>query len=136
MRSMFGIVFGLAGGMVGLAASAHQSGLAKPDLVLRQVTDAMPTGLRQEVRVFTATFKPGDRTVTHTHRYPVTVYVLEGSFTLELEGREPVTVRAGEALVEPASVRMTGFNRSETQPARVVIFYVSALDTPFLDLSH
>jgi hypothetical protein len=32
---------------------------------------------------------------------------------------------------------MTGYNRSATETTRVVIFYVSANDTPFLDMmSH
>jgi quercetin dioxygenase-like cupin family protein len=57
----------------------------------------MPTGDRQEVRVLTAVFKPGDQTVFHTHRFPVTVYILEGAFTLEMEGRAAVTVKAGES---------------------------------------
>jgi quercetin dioxygenase-like cupin family protein len=74
--------------------------------------------------------------VFHTHRHPVTVYVLEGAFTLELEGRETVTVRAGEALVEPPGVRMTGYNRSADAPLRVVIVYVAEPGTPFLDVAH
>ena len=32
-------------------------------------------------------FQPRDRTLFHTHRFPVTVYVLEGVFTMEMEGR-------------------------------------------------
>ena len=71
-----------------------------------------------------------------THRFPVTVYVLEGTFTLELEGRAPVTAKAGQAMVEPPLVKMTGYNRSGTEPLRVVIFYVSDPDTPFLDSVH
>jgi quercetin dioxygenase-like cupin family protein len=59
--------------------------------------------------------------------------VLEGAFTLELEGRPPLTVKAGEAMVEPAKVPMTGYNRTATE-TKVVIFYVSANDTPFLDM--
>jgi quercetin dioxygenase-like cupin family protein len=114
-------------------ALAHGEGLAKPQLVLREAVQGMPRGERQEVRVMTATFQPGDRTVFHTHRSPVTVYVLEGQFTLELEGRPPVTVAAGQAYVEPPLVRMTGYNRSSTQPLRVLIFYVSDPGTPFLD---
>jgi hypothetical protein len=45
-------------------------------------------------------------------------------------------VKAGEALVEPPLVEMTGYNRSTTEPTKVVIFYVSTPDTPFLDLMH
>jgi quercetin dioxygenase-like cupin family protein len=96
----------------------------------------MPKGERQEVRILVATIKPADKTPFHTHRFPVTVYVLEGEFTLEMEGRALVTVKAGQALVEPPQVKMTGYNRSSTEPMRVVIFYVSDPDTPFLDAVH
>ncbi|HKU06074.1 MAG TPA: cupin domain-containing protein [Bradyrhizobium sp.] len=110
--------------------------LAKPNLVLQQVVEGLPRDETQTVRVMTATFKPGDKTVYHTHRFPVTVYVLEGTFTLELDGRAPITVKSGEAFVEPPKVAMTGYNRSQTEMLKVVIFYVSANDTPFLDLMH
>jgi quercetin dioxygenase-like cupin family protein len=93
----------------------------------------MPTGERQEVHVLTASFRPGDKTIFHTHRFPVTVYILEGAFTLEMEGREPLTIKAGQAMVEPPNVRMTGYNRSATEPLRVLIFYVGDPGTPFLD---
>ena len=131
----------LAGLGFGDLASAQQHGaaapnIAKPNMVLQQVVEGLPTDDKQTVRVMTATFKPGDKTVYHTHRFPVTVYVLEGAFTLELDGRPPITVKAGEALVEPPKMPMTGYNRGATE-TKVVIFYVSANDTPFLDMmSH
>jgi quercetin dioxygenase-like cupin family protein len=128
----------LAAAMAGLPprpAAAQETGLARPHSVLREVVDGMPRGERQEVQVLTASFRPGDRTVFHTHRHPVTVYVLEGAFTLEMEGRAPAMVRAGEALVEPPGVRMTGYNRTEG-PLRVVIVYVSEPGMPFLDPIH
>ena len=87
--------------LLALPASAQEKGLARPDLVLQQVVEGLPREERQSVRVLTATFNPGDKTVHHTHRFPVTVYVLEGAFRLELKGREPLTVKAGEAMVEP-----------------------------------
>ena len=118
------------------SAAAEESGPARPNLIHRELVAGMPRGDRQEVRVITASFKPGDKTVFHTHRFPVTVYVLEGAFTLELEGRAPVTVKAGEAFVEPPHVKMTGHNRSTDEPLKVVIFYVSDPETPFLDLAH
>ena len=108
-------------------------GTAKPQLILKENVSGMPKGEKQEIRVMTANFNPGDRTVFHTHRFPVTVYILEGAFTLELEGRAPVVVKAGEAFVEPPNVKMTGYNRSSTAPLRLVIFYTSDPDTPFLD---
>lgn len=120
--------------LIGSVSMAQKQGTARPDPPLvREIVQGMPRGEKQEVRVLTATLKPGDKTPFHTHRFPVTVYVLEGTFTLELEGRGTVTVKAGHAMVEPPNVKMTGYNRSSTEPLRVVIFYVSDPDTPFLD---
>lgn len=118
------------------AASAQHLGTARPTIVLTDVVAGLPRDEQQSVQVMTAVFQPGDKTVAHTHRFPVTVYVLEGAFTLELKGRPPITVKAGEALVEPPHVEMTGYNRSTTDITRVVIFYVSATNTPFLDAVH
>ena len=38
---------------------------------------------------------------------------------LDLEGRAPVVVKAGEAFVEPPNVKMTGYNKSATDALRV-----------------
>jgi quercetin dioxygenase-like cupin family protein len=129
----FAALLGAALLLPGVNAHEAPPGLAAPQLVLREVVQQMPRGEKQEVRVMTASFRPGDRTVFHTHRSPVTVYVLEGQFTLELEGRSPVVVGPGQAYVEPPHVKMTGYNRSATQALRVLIFYVSDPGTPFLD---
>jgi quercetin dioxygenase-like cupin family protein len=120
--------------LLAAVTSAAAQGTTSPQLLLREVLSGMPRGDKQEVRVLTAGFKLGDKTVFHTHRFPVIVYVLEGAFTLELEGRAPITVKAGEAMVELPNVKMTGYNRSATEPLRVLILYTSDPDTPFLDL--
>jgi quercetin dioxygenase-like cupin family protein len=131
---LFGVM--LACGLAHSPAMAQAPVPGRPEVVLQEVVSGMPRGARQEVRVLTATLKPGDRTPLHTHRFPVTVYVLEGTFTLEVEGRAPTILRAGQAMVEPPSVKMTGYNRSATESMRVVIVYVSDPDTPFLDVSQ
>jgi len=117
-------------------ALAQERGVVKPQLLLSKIVQGMPRGEKQQLRVLTASFEPGEKTLFHMHRFPVTVYALEGAFTLEIEGREPVTVRAGEAMVMPPQVRMTGYNRSNSHPLRLVIFSVSDPDTPFLDPIH
>ena len=116
----------LAGLCVGNPALAQQHGaaapnIAKPNMVLQQVVEGLPTDDKQTVRVMTAIFKPGDKTVYHTHRFPVTVYVLEGAFTLELDGRPPLTVKAGEAMVELPAItaappRRPGSSSSTSAP--------------------
>ena len=117
----------------GVAEAQDRPTAGPPPPVLREIVAGMPKGERQEVRVITVTLKPGDKTPFHSHRFPVTVYILEGTFTLEMEGHAPMTIAAGQAYVEPPNVKMTGYNRSVTEPMRVVIFYVSDPDTPFLD---
>ena len=134
MKRSIAVGAAFVGLLMALPSTAQDPGTARPQLVVKEIVRGMPRGERQEVRVLTATITPGQKTPHHTHRFPVTVYVLDGAFTLEMEGRAPVTVKAGEAMVEPANVKMTGYNRSATEPARVVIVYVSDPDTPFLDV--
>src|SRR5437867_12595435 len=105
--------------LIGLNAMAQEQSVIKPRLLLSEIVQGMPKGERQEVRVLTASFRPGDKTMLHTHRFPVTVYVLEGLFTLEMEGREPITVKTGQAIVMPSHVKMTGYNRSRSEERRV-----------------
>lgn len=133
MRTLFAFSLTLVTWATAVPAMAQDPGTARPQVLVREIIQGMPKGERQEVRVLTANIQPGDKTPFHTHRFPVSVYVLEGAFTLEMEGRAPITVRAGEAMVEPPHVKMTGYNRSSTEPLRVLIFYVSDPDTPFLD---
>ena len=135
MRRRWWFLLALAS-LAPVPAFAQQPGIAKPNLVLEDVIKGMPRDEHQSVRIMTATFKPGDQTVRHTHRFPVAVYVLEGTFTLELKGRPPIAVKAGEAIVEPLDTEMVGYNRSTTDLTRVVIFYVATPGTPFLDLLH
>jgi quercetin dioxygenase-like cupin family protein len=116
-------------------AMGQEQGAVRPQLLLSEMVQGMPKGDRQEVRVLTANFQPGDKTLFHTHPFPVTVYVLEGTFTLEMEGREPVTAKAGQALIMPPHVKMTGYNRS-TDPLRLMLFNVSDPGTPYLNPAH
>lgn len=133
MRVLASVCVLVAGWAAG--AAAQESGIVRPNIIHRELVAGLPRAERQEVRVITASFKPGDRTVFHSHRFPVTVYVLEGAFTLELDGRPSVTVKAGDAYVEPPNVKMTGYNRG-AGPLKVVVFYVSDPETPFLDPAH
>src|SRR4029077_4819472 len=122
--------------LVGSTAMAQEQGAIKPQLLLSQIIQGMPKGEKQEVRVLTARFKPRDKTLFHTPRFPVTVYVLEGAFTLEMEGHEPVTVKTGQAMMMPPDVKMTGYNRSDSDLLRLVLFNVSDPAPPSLEPVH
>ena len=84
MRKLIGFSLALVAWPITVPSMAQEPGTARPQLLLREIIQGMPNGERQEVRVLTASVKPGDKTVFHTHRFPVTVYILEGAFTLEM----------------------------------------------------
>jgi len=94
--------------IVGLIVRAQERAVVTPQLLLSKIVQGMPKGERQEVRVLTASFRPGDQTMFHTHRFPVTVYVLEGAFTLEMEGREPVAVKTDSGDCDAATCENDG----------------------------
>lgn len=117
---------------VGVTRSAQASGMAKLMPLHREVTQGMSTVQDQEIRVLFATLLPGDVTPYHSHRHPVTVYMLDGTFTLELDDRNPVDIEAGQVFVEPSGVKMTGRNKGDV-PAQMALFYVCEPDEPFAD---
>jgi hypothetical protein len=53
-----------------LPSLAQEQSTARPELLLREIVQGMPKGEKQEMRVLTASFRPGDKTVFHTHRFP------------------------------------------------------------------
>jgi len=122
----------IAARSVGVTRSAQESGMAKLTPLHREIVGGMPRLPDQEICVLLATLLPGDVTPYHTHRHPVTVLVLEGTFTLALDGREPVAIAAGEVFVEPAGIAMTGANCGDV-PLRTALFYVCEPDAPFAD---
>lgn len=114
--------------VIQVPASAQE---ARPNILIKDVVAGMPKLDQQQITVLNATLKPGDKTPYHTHQYPVTVYIMEGSFTLEMEGHPTLVKKAGEAFTEPPNVKMTGYNRSQ-ELTKVLIFYVSGPGEPFL----
>ncbi|MCZ8098655.1 MAG: cupin domain-containing protein [Burkholderiales bacterium] len=117
---------------VGLTQSARDSGMARLTPLHREVVRRMPEAQEQEIRVLHAVLLPGDVTPYHSHRHPVTVYMMEGVFTLELDGLPPVDIGSGQVFVEPAGINMTGRNKGDVA-ARMALFYVCHPDEPFAD---
>jgi len=102
-------------------------------VVLRARVATMSTISAQEVRVMTGELEPGEQTPRHSHRFPVIVYVLEGSFSLDLADGRTLVAKAGEAILEPAHVAMVGHNRT-AEITRLVMTCVSEPDVPFADV--
>ena len=124
-----------AGLAVGVTQSAQETGMAALTPLYREVLTGLPRTEEQEVRVLFASLLPGDVTPYHSHRFPVTVYMLEGAFTLELDDQDPVVIGSGQVYVEPAGINMTGSNAGDV-PARMALFYVCEPGAPFADPAH
>jgi quercetin dioxygenase-like cupin family protein len=68
-------------------------------------------------------FNPGAGVPRHTHPGEEAAYVLEGEITIEIEGKPPVTYKAGDAFFVPAKTVHTAKNAGKA-PTRVLSTYV------------
>jgi quercetin dioxygenase-like cupin family protein len=78
-------------------ARARQAGVKRTDL---QRHDLSVPG--REVIQVRVDFAPGAVAPKHSHPGEEIIYVLEGSLEYEVEGNQPVTLRAGDVLFIPA----------------------------------
>ena len=60
MYRLAGLCLALASCLAGPAALAQDAAIAKPGLLVREIVEGMPRGEKQEIRVLTATLRPGD----------------------------------------------------------------------------
>jgi len=111
---------------------AAYGGTARPNPpVLSALSTQFPKDNQLEARVLTATLPPHSTSVWHQHSAPVVVYVIQGTFTLEFDGRKAVSKNAGEALLEPKNAKVRAANRGKLS-TKVVIFQLSRPGVPFL----
>jgi quercetin dioxygenase-like cupin family protein len=69
-------------------------------------------------------FQPGAMVPKHTHPGEEVGIVMEGELTLEIEGKPPVTLKAGEAFFVPAGTVHSGKNAGKTMSAVVSTYIV------------
>jgi quercetin dioxygenase-like cupin family protein len=72
---------------------------------------------------------PGGQTGRHMHPVPSANYVLEGEVTIELDGHNPLTYRAGQAFVGATQTWHNAFNRGTT-PAKVLVVFIGEEGKP------
>ena len=99
--------------------------------VTRLMTKDLPDVPGKEGMMETVDFAPGEVSQPHRHNADLFVYVLEGSVITQVKGGISQTVRAGEVFYEsPTDVHIVSRNASETQPAKLLVFYVKAKGAP------
>jgi quercetin dioxygenase-like cupin family protein len=82
-------------------------------------------------QVLSVEYAPGYEAASHTHPGPVYGYVLEGTFTTEVEGQPLTTYTKGQTFFEPAGgVHKISKNASATEPLKLLIFIIAEEGKP------
>ncbi len=71
-----------------------------------------------------AEIAPGAETGKHTHPGYEFAYVLEGSGTLEIEGKPSISLTPGTAIYQPSTQVHRGVNDSSTAPLKIFSVYI------------
>jgi quercetin dioxygenase-like cupin family protein len=86
---------------------------------------------KQEGLMVEVALAPGDPGVPHRHNAHTFVYVLEGSVVMQVKGGEEKTLTTGQTFYEtPDDVHVVGRNASNTEPARILVFFVKKQGAP------
>jgi quercetin dioxygenase-like cupin family protein len=95
------------------------------------MTKDLPDVAGKEGMIEIVDFAPGEASQPHRHNADLFVYVLEGTLITQVKGDRPLTVHAGEVFHEsPTDLHIVSRNASETQPAKLLVFYVKAKGAP------
>ena len=123
-----GVLLGLFGSRMLSAQEALKSGtvLQRTELVKAKGTEAILV-LRE--------VPPGGESGKHTQSGNEIVYILEGSVTLEVQGKPPATIKTGEAFTTVAGEVHNVKNASATAPAKALAFYIAKKGAKLEDLA-
>ena len=80
--------------------------------------------------VILAEIAPGAATGKHVHPAHELAYVLEGEGTLEVEGKQAVSLRPGVAIHQPPGQVHNGRNTSATSALKILAVYIAEKDQP------
>ncbi|MFW9081395.1 cupin domain-containing protein [Pseudomonas sp. P2757] len=114
--------------LVSLTAIAHaadtqpknwQQGLSRTDLVRQDLGAA-----DREVIQARVDFEPGVTSPNHAHPGVEVAYVISGTFEYRLEGRAPVTLKAGDSLFIPAGVAHIAKNVGNEKASELATYIV------------
>ena len=87
----------------------------------------------KEALMITVEYPPGSKDAPHRHNAHAFVYVLEGTIVMQLKGKQPVTLTAGQTFYEgPGDVHVVGRNASSTKPARFLVLLLKDKGAPVL----
>jgi quercetin dioxygenase-like cupin family protein len=101
-------------------ALLSQQAITHAPLLMSALPDAA-----EEVIVWDTEYAPGAVNPRHFHPAAITFRVISGSGVWQEEGKEPVTLRAGDSLFAPAGTVHSHWNPSGTERLRFIEFIVA-----------
>jgi quercetin dioxygenase-like cupin family protein len=108
---------------------AQQTGINRIDVLRHDL--GVPGREVIQVRV---DFAPGVSFPRHSHPGAEIAYVLEGTLEYQLDGKPPVTLKAGEALFIPAGAIHTAKNVGSINAAELATYIVEK-EKPLLEIA-
>lgn len=111
------------------SAAGSMHSIVKPIL-----TQALPEKPGTEARMLTVEYPPGVVSPPHRHPGMVFVYVLEGAVECALDDGPVVRYEKGQAWYErPNQLHRVAKNGSQTEPAKLVVFFLTEPGKPVLE---
>jgi quercetin dioxygenase-like cupin family protein len=101
------------------AARAQQPGIKRTDLQRHDLSAPGYEAIQARVE-----FEPGAAFGKHTHPGEEIIYVLEGSLEYQIEGKPPVTLKAGDVLFIPAGTIHAAKNVGSSRGAELATYVV------------
>ena len=108
---------------LGLMFAAGQLGAQAPGFTRTALQTQDLSAPDRVAVVARAEFIPGGAAGKHTHPGEELGYILEGTLQLEIDGKPPLTLKAGDVFFVPAGVPHDGRNIGSV-PAKVLATYV------------
>ena len=127
------LAVGVALGLLGSRLLSAQEPL-KSGTVLQRTDVAGAKGM--EAILVLREVPPGGESSKHTQSGTEIVYILDGSATLEVAGKPPQTLKAGEAFSTTTGEVHNVKNASASAPAKALAFYIAKKGARLEDLSR
>jgi quercetin dioxygenase-like cupin family protein len=119
----------VASGLVMHMAQAQQAGTKRTDLQRHDLSISGREAIQVRVDI-----GPGEVAPRHRHPGEEIIYVLEGTLEYEVEGKPPVTLKAGDVLFIPYGTVHSAKNPGSVNAAELAT-YVVEKGKPLLELA-
>lgn len=134
MYLLFGLILvvGIALGVVGARMTNAEEPLKMGTILQR--TDLVAAKDLEAILVLRE-LPPGATSGKHTQTGNEVVYILDGSVTVEIQGKPPMTLKAGETFTTSAGQVHEVKNASASAPGKALAFYIAKKGTALEGLS-